>query len=217
MSETAAKSGDTSEERDRFSKALAIFEAQLNAENRFIEQVKIEIMRTELKATGQATLDQAKYPNLLAKTGHDNLMHVAQFFFLLEALNCTGEAEVSAFIASHNEKLQASIERGTYRETEFKRAIFKPNRLTVVKETVKHFKRPVFAVNELGHLLIDLMSPRHTENLVKELLIGGIMRQRGVGLDMPPPTTDPRRILVEPTEKFRELYIQSLLQSQSVT
>jgi hypothetical protein len=55
------------------------------------------------------------------------------------------------------------------------------------------------------------MSPKLTENLIKELLTGGVMRRRGVGMEDPPDLTDPRRVLVEPTELFLGAFLDSLL------
>lgn len=196
--------------RDDVSGAMQLLEATLEGENWFLEEVRNQISRTD--RTPEGGLDPAAYPNLSAKTGHNNLIQIAQFFFFLEALDCSSAEQICIFIDAHNRKIQHQISSGNFimRERELKRALFKANRKAQVRDTIEYYGRPVFAVGELGDLMIDVMSPKTTENMIKELVQGGVMRQRGVGREDPPPTTDPRRVLVEPTEALINSYVESL-------
>lgn len=201
---------------DNRQQAMRVLESQLTHQNWFLSELKGEMLKHLRAKDPKATLSPADFPGILAKTGHDNLTHIAQFFFLLHALDCTREDQVEAFIKGHNEKVKHSISSGEeiMREAELKKVLFSAPKIAAVRETLTHFQAPVFAISEISALLYDLMSPRQTEKILKELLHCGLLRQRGVGSEDPPITTDPRRILVEPTEIFLDTYLESLLRTK---
>lgn len=197
--------------------AVNVLEAQLTGEAEFLDRVTM-LIRRHLGLPSESPLERDRFPSLTSKTGHDNLVHLAQFFFLLDALACTTPEQIAAFIDAHNEKIEGELagNEATASRSELKRAIFKSARKSQVYDTFKFYGRPVFAISEIGHLAFDLMSPATTTNLITELLDGGVFHEPVKSGHDAPITTDPRRVLVEPVPAFVAAYGQSLITTRSI-
>lgn len=193
---------------------LRVLEATLTGEMWFIDQTQeaaLEHLRRQPGKNG-ASLSKADFPTLASAAGYRHLTTLAQFYFAMHAFDCTSKEQIATLIHQHNAKITAELDGDSEASPrELQRAHFSPKRAAQVISTVHHFESLVFSVSELGSLLIDVMAPRTTETLVLDLLHGGIMRHRGVGDEDCPPDTDPRRVLVEPTEYFLETYVASLV------
>ncbi|MEP1613523.1 MAG: hypothetical protein ABJL72_16590, partial [Roseobacter sp.] len=144
---------------DNFTKALGVVESQLEGEAWFLDEVHksirhyIKVTNPHLPEKKQRTFEQRYFPTILATgTGHDNIIHVAQFFLFLEALNCTTAKTISAFIDNHNNKINDLLKGDNVAMVEetLRKAKFAPKRIEQVVRTFEHFKRPVFSVTELS-------------------------------------------------------------------
>lgn len=208
-------------------RALNTLEAQLQGEHWFLEQVRGTVRETLGFDDPEAPLPEADFKTLVSKNGHDNLIHVAQFYFFLDALNCTTPERIEAFIEAHNSKVSTDLahDDAIMRAASLKKTQFSVNDITQVRMTLLYYGAPVFAVTELGYFLSDLMSPATTTNLVKDLVKGGVFEQlAGPPLeggaenyrekDAGPITTDPRRKLIRPKAKFLSDYQTSLLMAR---
>lgn len=201
--------------------AMNTLEAQLEAESWFLEEVRGSI-RKKYGLAKDAELDDELFKNLKSRGGHDNLIHIAQFFFFLETLNCTTPSQLEALIVSHNDKVKAEMsradkDRGKPPSDKFLSAV----EITQVRLTLDYYGEVAFSLTELGKLMSDIMSTSTTANLLKELVIGGIFEQvGGPALDpnrpegfefQGPAETNSKRKLVRPKSKFIEDYKRSLL------
>jgi hypothetical protein len=207
--------------------ALKTLESQLEGEHWFLEQTRATIRQTIGLENPEAPLPVKDFKNLLTKTGHDNLIHIAQFYFFLNALNCVAPNQIEAFIDAHNKKVDAELGKdgALMRADALKKTIFSTNDITKIRMTFLYYKEPVFAVTELGKFLSDLMSPATTTNLIKELVVGGVFEHLAGpqfkgneklerDLDGGPLSTDPRRKLIRPTARFLNDYKTSLLMAR---
>jgi len=180
--------------------AFLTVEATLKAEDWFLETVRAELAK-------KAPLTD--FETVTGPNGHDFLLHLTQFLFFLEALDCQDAHGIAAFIDSHNAKIEAQLADPDFARStkEFERALFGPRRRQSVCETVRALQMPVFAIYEWGHLLIDAMSPKTTEKLIEDLRYGGLLDRK----------TDPRidadgkRVLIASTGFLERTYSMSQL------
>lgn len=195
--------------------ALAVLEAQMDGEFWYLNEVRALIRRKTGIIDPKQPLDTNAYPHLTSKSGHDNLIHIAQFFFLLDALKIKTPEQIDAFIRSHNEKIDELIQNRTTNitVTELRKVIFKSARKAQVKDTFDYYRKPIFAISEIGYFLFYVMSPATATNVINDLLHAGMLMR--LNPDGVPGATDPRRILVEPIPEFKNLYLQSLLRTRS--
>lgn len=180
--------------------AFEVVEAALRAENWFLETVRKAL---------QETAPLSEFPTLMGANGHDYLLHLTQFLFFLRALDCTDAAQISRFIDSHNDKIESQLADPGFSKSpnEFRKAIFKPERRAKILDSIRALGQPVFAIYELGHLLIDDMSPKTTEKLIEDLRYGKLLERRlDDRID-----ADPKRILIGSTGFLEDTYKMSLL------
>lgn len=206
--------GDLSSEE--MNKAVGVLEARLQGEDWFLDRVRGTV-RSHLGLEADAPLDRMRFETITTNIGHDYIIHVAQFYFFLRALNCQSVEQIDALMDTHNQKIEQRLTSGEeiMKENQLKSAIFKSNRKANVRDTFAFFGRPIFAISEVASLLFDTMSPTKTTSVMKELLDGGILTRLDADQTMDAPiSTDPRRILVEPTGSFVEDYAKSLLMTQ---
>lgn len=201
---------------DDFYRASKVLEAQLQGENWFLGQVRRQMLTRNPGITYAALFSKSGAD--FSNTGRDNLLNVVQFLFLLEALDCTEPEQIGAFIDGHNLKVHADLKSDNYvgAKSELKRAIFSKARKVQIIDTFAHYQRPVFARFELACLLIGLMSTRTSENVIKDLIKGGLMRERGGDDEDTPIGADSSRQLFEPTEQLIRDYVKSLNVTQKL-
>ena len=191
---------------------MLVVEATVTGEIAFITEVQTAAI-THLRARpGKAEAEFSKddFPTLGSAQGHKHVIALAQFYFFLHALDCTSGAQVASLLRGHNARLDSAMTSDSpASKRELEKAQFKERRINQVVETITYYNSQVFSVSELASLLIHVMAPKTTETLVTDLLHGGLMVQRGIGQEDVPPNTDPRRVLVEPTEMFLDAYVRS--------
>ncbi len=185
---------------DSLARAFRTVEASLIAENWFFDRVREEL---------QKTAPLSEFPTISGTNGHDYLLHFTQFLFFLRALDCTDADAIANFIESHNLKIEADLGNPAFSksENEFRKAIIRPERKAKILDTVRTFRRPVFAIYDYGHLLIDDMSPKTTEKLIEDLRYGKLLERR-TDHRM---SADQKRILIDSTGFLEDTYMASLL------
>ena len=205
--------------------ALKTLEAQLEGEHYFLETVRETIRSTRGLEEG-ATLPFVDFRNLIARGGHDNLIHIAQFYFFLETLECRTPNQLEALINSHNTKVVDNLPPAEKVKPKPPSDRFiAANEITQIRLTLEYYGELVFSLTELGKLLSDLMSTSTTANLLKELVVGGVFEQvGGPALDQEhrpgfeyqgPATTNSKRKLIRPKPNFLTEYRESLLMARA--
>ncbi len=185
---------------DHLRRAFETVEASLRAENWFFEKVREEL---------EKTAPLSSFPTINGTNGHDYLLHFTQFLFFLKALDCTDADQISNFIEAHNRKIEDDLKSATFTKSpaEFKKAIIRPGRKAKILDTIRVMRRPVFAIYEYGHLLIDDMSPKTTEKLIEDLRYGKLLVRR-VDERM---SADQKRMLIDSPGFLEDTYMTSLL------
>lgn len=182
------------------AQAMATLEATLRAEDWFFSRIREKIAEV-------IALDDLQM--LPSANWNDHILHFAQFLYFLRALDCTSPAQIAAFIDNHNQMIERELAdpKGNRKLRELEKARFGPQRKNKVTESIRHLGRPVFAISEYGHLLIDYMSPKTTENLIEDLRRARLL----VNVEDGSINADSRRILFASTGFLEETYERSLL------
>jgi hypothetical protein len=182
------------------TQALATLEATLRAEEWFFDKVREKLAEA-------APLDS--YLILPSAKGNDHLLNFAQFMYFLRALDCTSADQISQFIESHNQMIHERLDSipGSKKPGELKKAVFGPARRKKIENSIHSLGRPVFAIYDYGHLLIDHMSPKTTENLIEDLRMAHLL----VSAQDNSINADQRRILYISNGFLEETYERSLL------
>lgn len=185
---------------DALQLAFETVESTLKAENWFFQTVRKKL---------EETAPLSNFPTIMGSNGHDYLLHFTQFLFFLRALDCEDADQISNFIEAHNAKLEAEINdpEFTKSKNEYRKAIIRPERKAKILDTIRVMNRPVFAIYEFGHLLIDDMSPKTTEKLIEDLRFGKLLARR-TDERM---SADQKRVLIASTGFLEETYTTSLL------
>lgn len=205
--------------------ALNTLESLLWGEDWFLDEVRKRI-RIHNGLEEDAIIPPADYKTLLNKNGHDSLIHVAQFYFFLGALQCKTASQLEAFIVAHNRSICEEIQNSDPKKADaIKARKISTKEITSIRLTLAEYGEPIFAVTELAKFLSSSMSTGTTGSLIKDLLKGGIFEQ----LAGPPveggdqkyietysksDDTDPRRKLVRPKKSFLTIYKASLLMAR---
>lgn len=178
--------------------AMATLEASLRAEDWFFGKVREKLTETAPPQEFQ-----------LLQGASDHLLNFAQFLYFLRALDCTSPEHVSAFIEQHNAMIESKLAdpANAKKSGELKKAFFGPVRKRKIENSIKALNQPVFAISEYGHLLIEQMSPKTTENLIEDLRVGRLL----VEVKDNSINADQRRILYASTGFLEENYERSLL------
>lgn len=131
---------------------VQVLQNLLRAEARFLTRLRDEAAnRCNIRSDVEA---------IQRELNHENVIHVARFFFLLKVLDCTTPQAVEALIDRHNAKVRSLIEADDFTlrtERELRKAIFKGAQQYVCVQTVKEKRRAVFAKTEIASLLFDHM------------------------------------------------------------
>ena len=180
--------------------ALETVQSVLESEHSFFEWTRGELRKTA---------PMSEFPTVSSPNGMDYVLQLTRFLFFLQALDCTDAQTVGRFIDLHNDKIEADLAdpKFTRSVAETKKAIMRPERKAKIVETVREFKRPIFAIYEYGHFLIDTMSPKTTEKLIEDLRYGGLL----VRVEDPRIDADQKRVLIESPGRLEAAYVRSLL------
>jgi hypothetical protein len=189
---------DVNEERSAI--AMETVQSVLESENFFFETIRQELLKV-------APLSD--FPTVSSPNGMDYVLQLTRFMFFLQALDCTNAEQIARFIDLHNERVEADLADPNFARsvTETRKAIMRPERKSKIVDTVRAFGRPVFAIYEYGHFLIENMSPKTTEKLIEDLRYGGLMTRR----EDHRIEADQKRVLIESTGFLEQSYVTSLL------
>ncbi len=184
---------------DDLISAFTTVQATLMADHMFFEAVREELKK-------KAPLSD--FPTISSPNGPDYLLEFTRFLFFLKALDCSDSDSIGRFIDLHNEKLESDLASPNFSRSasETKKAIFRKARKDRVVGTIKTFSRPVFAIYEIAHFLIDTMSPKTTEKLIEDLRYGGLIVRR----EDPRIDGDQKRVLVESTGVLEQQYVTAM-------
>ena len=187
------------ESDEELARAFATVQATLMADHMFFEAVRGELRK-------KAPLSD--FPTISSPNGPDYLLEFTRFLFFLKALDCSDSASIGRFIDLHNEKLEGDLASPNFSRSaaETKKAIFRKARKERVVGTIKTFGRPVFAIYEIAHFLIDTMSPKTTEKLIEDLRYGGLIVRR----EDPRIDSDQKRVLVESNGVLEREYVAAM-------
>ncbi|MDP5220349.1 hypothetical protein Q5Y75_24465 [Ruegeria sp. 2205SS24-7] len=109
---------------------------------------------------------------------HENVVHVARFFFLLKALDCSSPAAIEALIEAHNLKVKRLLDAEDFRfrtRKELQKSVFKDAQQYVCVKTVKEKGRAVLAKTEIAALLFDHMSRDSAVKTIDLLVRAGLL------------------------------------------
>ncbi|MEO0767646.1 MAG: hypothetical protein AAFY75_16675, partial [Pseudomonadota bacterium] len=117
--------------------------------------------------------------------------------------------QISNYIEAHNAKIEADLKDPGFAKSanEFRKAIFRPERKAKILDTIRTLRRPVFAIYEYGHLMINDMSPKTTEKLIEDLRYGKLLVRRTDDRM----SADQKRILIDSSGFLEDAYLTSLL------
>lgn len=155
---------------------------------------------------------RTRHADICAGLNSDYVFHVARFFFLLRVLGCDGEAQMAAFIKSHNERLAAFKLEDASRSrspSELKKADFSNRRKAEVLDTLRDRERLALATGEIADFLFDHGSRKRINEAVNVLI--------GAGLLIPLSETEkqllprPSRLLVQTDNYLEACYERFLL------
>jgi len=185
-----------------YLRAVSILEQNLLTEDWCFKQVLAKV--DDNLGAGGETIKQ--------KLNHDFLIHLAQFFFLVTALDMSDRNALAAFIDAHNQKILQDIEDnlvdGSVKER--RRAIFKDARKSKVIESCHALNRPAFAITELAHFLTDCVSEASATRMIDDLVLARVLARID---DERIAAADTRKLIV--SDGFLEnTYAKSLLFSR---
>lgn len=133
-------------------RAVGTLHALLSAEARFLSCIR-EIAADRCKI--KEDIDSVQ-----RDLNHENVFHIARFFFLLKALDCSTPETVGAFIDSHNAKIRSLIDSKSFHlrtKGELEKAFMKRMQKIICMDTIGWLRRPVFARTEIAAFLFDHM------------------------------------------------------------
>ena len=142
----------------------------LLAESRFLARLRD---RTAEKCRIQEDIEPIQ-----RELNHENVVHVARFFFLLKALDCSTPEAVEALIEGHNRNVRSMLENEDFRfrtRKELEKSVFKDAQQYVCVKTVKEKGRAVFAKTEVAALLFDHMSRDSAVKTLDLLVRAGLL------------------------------------------
>jgi len=129
---------------------------------------------------------RSELENTQRDLNHENVFHIARFFYLLKALNCSTSAALSTFIDSHNARVQALLDSENYKlrtKRELENARIKRQQKFVMLETIDAANRPVFAKTEVAHFLFDHMGRDSAVKTVDLMVQAGLLIEGDDPLD----------------------------------
>lgn len=109
---------------------------------------------------------------------HENVVHVARFFFLLKALDCSTPEAIEALIEAHNLKVKRLLDAEDFRfrtRRELQKSVFKDAQQYVCVKTVREKGRAVLAKTEIAALLFDHMSRDSAVKTLDLLVRAGLL------------------------------------------
>lgn len=118
------------------------------------------------------------YESFQRKISHDNILHIARFFFLLIELDCSGPEEIKALIKGHNDQINSLIEEKDFRvrsEGELKKARFSKYQRVDCIDSIGWSKRPAFIRSEIASFLYEHMGRAAAESTVDDMVRAGLL------------------------------------------
>ncbi len=164
-------SEEAKETQDLLSSQLVnTLQTVLLAESRFLSCLR-ERTAEMCKVKGDVAVIQREM-------NHENVVHIARFFFLLKALDCSSPAAIEALIEAHNLKVKRLLDAEDFRfrtRKELQKSVFKDAQQYVCVKTVKEKGRVVLAKTEIAALLFDHMSRDSAVKTLDLLVRAGLL------------------------------------------
>lgn len=181
--------GDTmTDGSSRAVEQLSVLRAILGAEAQLIRRLREEAsQRCKIKSDIQT---------ICGELNHENVFHVARFFFLLKTLDCSTPEAIEALLVNHNKKVKSLIEAGDFdirTPKELKKALFSEVQIFVCKRTLGDGATPALAKTEIAALLFEHMG-RDSAMRTLDLLISA-----GLLIEIEVPSTSSNRKLIKTT------------------
>jgi|GEM_PF-6972294 len=120
------------------------------------------------------------FENFQRKLNHDNILHVARFFFLLNELDCSGPDEIEGLIKVHNERIDKLTSDGDFSlrsKGELKKAHFTKYKIVDCKDSIGWEKRPAFVRAEIASFLFEHMGRDRAEKTVDDMVKAGLLTE----------------------------------------
>lgn len=147
-------------------------QAVLLAESQFLARLR--------ERTAEKCRIREDVESIQRELNHENVAHVARFFFLLKALDCSTPEAIEALIEGHNRNVRSLIENEDFRfrsRKELEKSVFKDAQQYVCVKTVKEKGRAVFAKTEVAALLFDHMSRDSAVKTLDLLVRAGLLTE----------------------------------------
>jgi hypothetical protein len=151
-------------------------QAMLYAESEFLETLR-KHTRKRLEHKKMRPSDILDVVNDL---NHENIIHLARFFFLLKVLDCSTPKAVEALIDSHNDKIRKLIEAKSFeirKEKELRKAFFSDQQKYICVKTIETKPRVSFSKAEIASFLFDHMSRDSAMKGLDQLVSAGILNE----------------------------------------
>jgi hypothetical protein len=176
MSETnLSQEHDLPEERGTI-KLVETLQVMLQAESDFLETLRKHTReRLEHKKTQSSDI-----LDVVNDLNHENIIHLARFFFLLKALDCSTPKAVEALIDSHNDRIRKLIEAKNFeirKEKELRKAFFSDQQKYICVKTIEAKPRVSFSKAEIASFLFDHMSRDSAIKGLDQLVNAGILNE----------------------------------------
>ncbi|MEX0348093.1 MAG: hypothetical protein AB3N15_01625 [Paracoccaceae bacterium] len=145
-------------------------QAVLLAESRFLSRLR--------ERTAERCIVKEDIEAIQREMNHENVVHVARFFFLLKALDCSTPAAIEALIEAHNLKVKRLLDAEDFQfrtRKELQKSVFKDAQQYVCVKTVKEKGRAVLAKTEIAALLFDHMSRDSAVKTLDLLVRAGLL------------------------------------------
>lgn len=114
------------------------------------------------------------------KLHHDNVLHVARFFFLLSELDCSGPNEIKALIKGHNDQIDELVRKKDFRvrsQGELQKAKFSKYKRADCIDSIGWSKRPAFIRSEIASFLYEHMGRAAAESTVDDMVKAGLLSE----------------------------------------
>lgn len=158
-------------DRQTYLDALETLELMLKAEDGFFGELERSARDTETSE------DLGKFLH------HDEVLHIARFFFLLDTFDVRDEIAVGKFIDNHNQQLTDSIRQekpNHRRETELRKAAIVPERKYKLQNYFMSAGEPAFDRRSLEQFLYAHIGRTQLHNRLKQMVAFGFLEEREV-------------------------------------
>ncbi len=149
---------------------VSTLQAVLLAESRFLSRLR--------ERTAEKCRIKEDVEAIQREMNHENVVHIARFFFLIKTLDCSTPAAIEALIEAHNLKVKRLLDAEDFQtrtRKELQKSVFKDAQQYVCVKTVREKGRAVLAKTEIAALLFDHMSRDSAVKTLDLLVRAGLL------------------------------------------